>query len=96
MLDRIRAISTESADLLALIVGYDFGVESAIRWLEAALDDLEACQQPSDEQIEENFVALTNLQAKLMDCMGRTPHQHRLLLENLTDRIDIFLFYHRL
>lgn len=96
MLDRIRTICQESADLLTLILGYDFGVEAAIRWLEAALADLEASQNPTDEQIEEVFTALADLQHKLMACMPQTLPQHRPVLENLTDRIDIFLFHHRL
>lgn len=96
VLNRIRAIVSETTELLATVLGYDFDVESATRWLEAALNDLDASKNPSDEQIEEVFTALANLQGRLTACMVRTPRQHHPLLENLTDRIDIFLFHHRL
>ena len=96
MLERIRAICQESSNLLALLIGNDVATGLAINWVIAALDDLEASENPTDKQVEEIFVALANLQQKLMVCVPQIPQQHRPLLENLTDRIDIFLFHHRL
>ena len=96
MFDRIQAICQESSDLLALLIGNDVATELAINWVIAALDDLEASENPTDEQVEEIFVALANLQQKLMACLPQIPQRHYPLLENLTDRIDIFLFHHRL
>ncbi len=40
--------------------------------------------------------ALSSLQSKLTACLGRIPRENHPLIENLTDRIDIFLFHHRL
>lgn len=96
MLQRIRIIGIESAELLTQVLNHDFEVELAIRWLQAALDDLEASSTPTDEQIEEVFTALSSLQSKLTACLGRIPRENHPLIENLTDRIDIFLFHHRL
>ncbi len=96
MLDRIRAIVIESTELLNQILNDDVEVDIAIRWLESALADLDASENPTDEQIEEVFTSLAGLQGKLTVCMARTDRQHHPLIENLTDRIDIFLFHHRL
>ncbi len=96
MLDRIRAIVGESTELLNQILNDDFEVDIAIRWLESAWADLDASENPTDAQIEDVFIALAGLQARLTACMGRVDHQHHSLIENLTDRIDIFLFHHRL
>lgn len=96
MLERIRIIGLESAELLTQVLSHDFEVELSIRWLFAALDDLEASNDPTNQQIEEVFTALASLQSKLTACLARIPREHHSLIENLTDRIDIFLFHHRL
>ena len=96
MLDRIRAIGAESTELLNQVLAHDVAVDLAIRWLEAALDDLEASTDPTDEQIEEVFIALANLQSKLTACLAHISRNYHPLIENLTDRINIFLFHHRM
>ena len=96
MLERIRLIGIESAELLLQVLNHDFEVDLAIRWLTAAHDDLEASSDPTEEQVEEVFTALASLQSKLTACLARISHEHHPLIENLIDRIDIFLFHHRL
>ncbi len=96
MLERIRVICEESIWLLDTVLAQDFAIEVTIRWVVAALDDLEASADPTDEQIEEVFTALTSLRDKLIESMSRSLARHRPVIENLTDRIDIFLFHHRL
>lgn len=96
MIERIRQIWTESTWILVEIIGFDLDVQQALARLQAALDDLEAVNDPSDDQIEAVFKALSTLQSKLLDSLIRVPKQHQPLLENLTDRIEIFLFHHRL
>lgn len=96
MIERIRQIWSEAAWVLAEVVGFNFDVEQALTRLQAALDDLEAVNDPSDDKIEAVFMALTILQRKLLDSLIWMPKQHHPLLENLTDRIEIFLFHHRL
>ena len=78
------------------VLDFDFNVELAIRHGKAALDDLQATDDPTDAQIEEVFSALANLRDKLIACLAKASHQEHPLIENLTDRIDIFLFHHRL
>lgn len=96
MIERIRQIGSETAWILTEIIGNNFGVERALTRLQATLDDLEAVSDPSDDQVDTVFVALVALQSKLMDSLAKVSQQHQPLLENLTDRIDIFLFHHRL
>ena len=96
MLERIRAICDESSWLLDSIVVQDFIVEIAIRWVRASLDDLEASDNPTENQIEEVFIALDNLKNKLIESLSQIPARQHPMIENLTDRIDIFLFHHRL
>ncbi len=78
------------------MLGYDINVELAIRYGKASLADLEASANPTDEQVAEVFSALANLREKLFVGLGKVSMQDRPLIENLTDRIDIFLFHHRL
>ncbi len=96
MIERIHQIWTESTWVLVEIIGFDFEVERTLTRLKAALDDLEAVTDPSDVQVEEIFMALATLQSKLLSTLVRIPRQHQPLLENLTDRIEIFLFQHRM
>ncbi len=96
MLERIQAIYDESGWVLDTMLGYDINVELAIRYGKASLDDLEASENPTDEQVAEVFSALANLREKLFVGLGKVSMQDRPLIENLTDRIDIFLFHHRL
>lgn len=96
MIERIRAICEESTWLLDTVLGQGFLLEIAIRWVEAALNDLEATDNPVDEQVEEVFTALDSLKDKLIENLSQTPIQERPIIENLTDRIDIFLYHHRL
>lgn len=96
MIERIQALYSESAWLLDHVLDFDFNIELAIRYGKAALDDLQATADPTDAQIEEVFSALANLRDKLMACLAKTSPQDHHVIENLTDRIDIFLFHHRL
>ncbi len=96
MIERIRQISIESTWLLTEVIGFDVEIERTLARLQAALDDLEAMNDPSDAQIEEVFMALAALQSRLLHAQTRLPKLHQPLLENLTDRIDIFLFHHRM
>jgi hypothetical protein len=96
MLQRIREILVESRWLLSNVIGYDIGVEVALSRLEAALDDLDASTDPLDSQVEIVFKTLANLQEHLLQAMPTVPKPYQVLIENLTDRIDIFLFHHRL
>lgn len=96
MIERIRQLWSEAAWVLVEVIGFDFEVEQALIRLQAALDDLEAVNDQSDDQIEAVFTALAALQSKLLDSLIRVPKQHHPLLENLMDRIEIFLFHHRL
>jgi hypothetical protein len=96
MIERIRQIWSETGWLLIELIGFDFDIEQALIRLQAALDDLEAVEDPSDDQIEAVFTTLATLQSKLLDSLIRVPIQHQILVENLTDRIEIFLFHHRL
>lgn len=50
MIERIRAIFEESAWLLEVVLSHDFNVELAIRYGNAALDDLLATDDPTDAQ----------------------------------------------
>lgn len=92
MLNRIRAILSEATWLLTEIIGFDFDIEATLSRLEAALDDLEA----TDDQTEIVFRELASLQGKLSGAIARMPKHHQPLLENMTDRIEIFLFHHRM
>ncbi|GAB3643049.1 hypothetical protein [Spirosoma arcticum] len=96
MIERIRQIWSEVAWLLTEITGSDFDIEQALVRLQAALDDLEAVDTPSDDQIEVVFLTLATLQSKLLDSLVRVPKQNQSLVENLTDRIELFLFHHRM
>lgn len=96
MLERIRAIWSESTWLLTEIIGFDFDIEVTLSRLEAALDDLEATIDPTDDQVEIVFKELASLQGKLSGVIARMPKHHQPLLENMTDRIEIFLFHHRI
>ncbi len=96
MIQRIKEVLVETKWILAEIIGYDIDLEMSLIRLSAALDDLEACIEPSEDQIEIVFVTLADVQNSLLKCIGRVPKQHRNIIENLTDRIDIFLFHHRM
>ncbi|TAF29489.1 MAG: hypothetical protein EAZ70_02045 [Runella slithyformis] len=96
MIKRIKEISDESAWVLAEIIGYSFEAEMALKQLEAALADLEASFEPDNAQVEIVFTALAELKIAFSKCLEKTPTQYQNLIENLTDRIDIFLFHHRL
>ncbi|WP_373515524.1 hypothetical protein, partial [Persicitalea sp.] len=93
---RIRILYEESDWLLEHVLGFDFDIELAIRYGRAALDDLQAMDDPTDDQIEEIFSALANLRDKLLSCLVKVSPRERHAIENLTDRIDIFIFHHRL
>jgi len=96
MIERIQTLYDESGWLLENILGFDLNVELAIRYGKAALDDLLATDDPTDEQVGEVFSALANLRDKLVACVGSVSPEDYPIIENLTDRIDIFLFHHRL
>jgi hypothetical protein len=96
MIKRIKEIIIETSWVLSEIVGYDIDLEMALARLASAIDDLEASNSPTDDQIEIIFVALSDIQHTLLSCSGRVPKQLRNIVENLTDRIDIFLFHHRM
>ena len=55
MIERIRQIWSETVWLLTEIIGFDFDIEQALTRLQAALDDLEAVDDPSNDQIEAVF-----------------------------------------
>lgn len=96
MIERIQSLFDESTWLLGQVFGSDFNIELAISYGKAALDDLQSTDDPTDAQVEEVFSALANLRDKLVACLGKITPQERQVVENLTDRIDIFLFHHRL
>ncbi|MBC8153253.1 MAG: hypothetical protein H7Z72_10110 [Bacteroidetes bacterium] len=96
MVERIRQIWAESTWLLIEVIGVDSEIEQTLARLQAALDDLDAVTDPSDDQVAVVFEVLAVLQSKLLGTLVRLPKQHQPLLENLTDRIDIFLFHHRI
>ncbi len=96
MIERIRQIWIESTWILSEVIGFDSDIERTLTRLQAALDDLEAVNDPLDDQVEQVFITLAILQSKLLGTMGRIPKQQQPLLENLTDRIEIFLFHHRM
>lgn len=95
MIKRIRDIWEECNLLMDTILDQQVSLEIAVRWLESALDDLDATDNPFDEQVEEVFTALNNLRNKLIESLSQIPVRQHPIIENLTDRIDIFLYHHR-
>jgi hypothetical protein len=96
MIERADALWAESTRLITDIIGYDLGVEMALGRLRFALDDLAASANPTDDQINLVFTLFTVLQDNLLLCAARLPKANQFIVENVTDRIEIFLFHHRL
>mgnify|MGYP000266998529 CR=1 FL=1 len=96
MIERIREIWIESNWILSEIIGYNFEIEMALSRLASTLDDLEASSEPTNSQIEIVFIALNELKNSLGKCIIQVPKSYQPLIENLIDRIEIFLFHHRM